>query len=82
MFFLRKAMSITTERLIDGVNYMAKHPSPISPSRIHPFITMRPTLIIATDVQHSVVQTCVYDVFSSFFFSTTCFFFCFLVKKT
>ena len=67
MFFLRKAMSITTERLIDGVNYMAKHPSPINPSRIHLFITMRPTLIIVIDVQHSVVQICVYDVSSSFF---------------
>ena len=59
-------MSITTERLIDGVNCMAKHPSPFNPSCIHLFISMGPALIIAMDVQHLVVQTCVHDVFLHF----------------
>ena len=67
MFFLRKAMSITTERMIDGANDMSKHTSLITPSRIHLFITMRPALIIATGVQHSVVQICMYDAFLHFF---------------
>ena len=41
---------------------------------------MRPTLIIATDVQHSVLNICVYDVFFHFFFLVQ-HVFCFLVKK-